>query len=271
MIIKERSVRKNVKKTSDILIIMPAFNEAENIGAFLDKIKEAGVPEKADILVINDGSLDQTSSIVKKKGMGIVTHIYNLGYGCALQTGYKYAVRNDYDYVVQIDSDGQHDVVNIMNIINELKFSDDKPDIVIGSRFMENSGVYKMSSVRKIAIKLFRFMIRRSTKRSVQDPTSGLQGLNRKAFIFYSYYNNFVHDYPDANMIIQMLMNDYKIKEVPAIMHPRLTGQSMHSGLMKPFLYMLKMFMITSIVIIREKYFSKKSSGSLKVSKEGSL
>ena len=236
----------------DVLVILPAFNEAECIGAFLDKLKESGVCERADVIVINDGSTDKTSQIVKNRGFEIITQIYNLGYGCALQTGYKYAVRNNYEYLIQIDSDGQHDVCNIENILNELK-KDEFCDIVIGSRFLDESVSFKISGVKRFVIKFFRFIIKRSTKQVVLDPTSGLQGIRRRAFLYYSYYNNFVSNYPDANMIIQMLLNDFRIKETTAVMHARETGKSMHSGL-KPVLYIFRMILNTMVVIMRERF-----------------
>jgi len=239
----------------DTLVIIPAFNEAESIGVFLDKLIQASVQDMADILIINDGSADDTSQIVKDKGFEIISHIYNLGYGCALQTGYKHAVRKDYDYLIQIDSDGQHDVCNIENILNVLKSRD--VDIVIGSRFLKGSTSSPVSSMKMVAIKLFRGIIKSITHQQILDPTSGLQGLNRRAFLYYSYYNNFVSDFPDANMIIQVLLNDFKTEEVPVIMHSRETGTSMHSGL-KPIWYIIKMSINIAIVIIREKYFKKR-------------
>ena len=243
------------KERKELLVMLPAYNEEDSIGTFLDKINQSGVREFADILVINDGSTDRTSAISKEKGVSVITHIYNLGYGCALQTGYKYAVREGYKFVVQIDADGQHDVCNIKNLYDELK-SQESPEIVIGSRFKNNSVSFPISFVKKVAMKFFRFLIRISTKQIVLDPTSGLQGLNRRAFLFYSYYNNFVYDFPDANMIIQMLLNNFKIKEVSSVMHERKTGTSMHSGL-KPIIYILKMVLNTLVVIAREKFAKK--------------
>ena len=236
----------------ELLVILPAYNEEECIGLFLDKLREQGVFEKADVLVINDGSVDSTSLISKSKGAHVITHVYNLGYGCALQTGYKYAVRHGYKYVIQIDSDGQHDACNVASLYGVLSQEKDPPDIVIGSRFFDGSVSFPIPVVKKVAISFFRFIISKSTKMSITDPTSGLQGLNRRAFLFYSHFNNFVYDYPDANMIIQMLLNDFVIKEIPSVMHPRKTGTSMHSGL-KPVLYILKMLLNTMIVVAREK------------------
>lgn len=249
--------------TKELLVMLPAYNEEECIGKFMDQIKIHGIDEYADILVINDGSRDMTSAIAKEKGARVVTHIYNLGYGCALQTGYKYAVRRGYKYLVQIDSDGQHDVCNIETIYKQLRSTENPPDIVIGSRFFQASVSFRIPFIKKLAIKFFRFLIRRSTNQIVLDPTSGLQGLNKKAFLYYSFYDQFVYDYPDANMIIQMLLNDFKIKEIPAVMHPRETGTSMHSGL-KPILYILKMILSTLVVILREKSLKKKNAKGIK-------
>ena len=235
----------------DLIVIVPAYNEEDCLEGFLDSIEKNGIREYADVLIINDGSTDDTSKIAKDKGFKVITHIYNLGYGCALQTGYKYAVREGYKYLVQLDADGQHDVVNVRNLYKEL-ISDDKPEIVIGSRFMDKSVTFYISSFKKFAMRFFRMLIRISTKKIVLDPTSGLQGMNKRAFLFYSYYNNFVYDFPDANMIIQMLLNDFKIKEIPSVMHERKTGKSMHSGL-KPVIYVMKMILNTLIVILREK------------------
>lgn len=246
-----------VLKSADkeLLVILPAFNEQDSIGGFLDTIKSSGIIDFADVLVINDGSEDNTSRIVQDKSIRIITHIYNLGYGCALQTGYKFAVRHGYKYLIQIDSDGQHDVCNIPALYKALK-TPDAPDIVIGSRFFRSSKSFKISSIKLLTLKLFKSIIKFSTKETIKDPTSGLQGLNRKAFLHYSFYNNFVYDYPDANMIIQMLLRGFRIKEVPAVMHARTTGKSMHSGL-KPLIYMMKITVSVITVILRESVFSK--------------
>ena len=242
----------------DLLIMLPAYNEEACIGQFLQALHTAGVDEFADVLVVNDGSRDRTSAIAKENGARVVTHIYNLGYGCALQTAYKYAVRYNYQYLIQIDSDGQHDVCNIQAIYELLRAAD-APDIVIGSRFLQNAVTFHIPFVKKIAIGFFRFLIKNATGQRILDPTSGLQGLTRRAFLFYSYYDQFDFEYPDANMIVQMLLNNFKIMEVPAVMHQRETGTSMHSGL-KPILYIFKMVFSTFVVIARERAAQKKGS-----------
>ena len=107
-----------VKK--ELLIIIPAYNEEKNIIRVFEQLEKLDIPSIADILVIDDASMDQTGRIVRDWQHKLVTHIYNLGYGSALQTGYKYAVRRNYEYVIQMDADGQHDACNIPVIYKEL-------------------------------------------------------------------------------------------------------------------------------------------------------
>lgn len=241
----------------DLLIIIPAYNEAKNIGAFLDKLEEPEIASIADILVMNDASKDNTAGIVRERNHAVVTHVFNLGYGSGLQVGYNYAMRRDYKYVIQVDADGQHDACNILNIYNELKRTDADgkcPDIVLGSRFMEGSVSFPISAVKKIAINLFRFLIRLCTGQKILDPTTGLQGLSRRAVKYYAGFGHFDDKYPDANMIMQMIMLGYKVVEIPAVMHARTEGVSMHSGL-KPIKYMFRMMFSIIAVWIRVKLY----------------
>lgn len=232
------------KKRHDLLVIIPAYNEESNIGEVLEKLEKPPISDIADVLVINDASKDDTNFLVKGRGKAkMVTHVFNLGYGSAIQLGYKYAVRRRYQYVIQMDADGQHDPSNIPVIYEELKKKDkdgNLPDIVLGSRYMGQEEHFETSTVKKIAYVWFRFMIKLFTGRRLADPTTGLQGLNRKAFLYYSKYEHFDDKYPDANMLTQMLLLKFKIREIPAVMHSRTSGVSMHSG-WKPIVYMFRM------------------------------
>lgn len=230
-------------KNKELLIIIPAYNEEKNIEKLLRQLEQPEIREIADVLIMNDASSDATNWIVKGRHHEIVTHVFNLGYGSALQLGYKYAIRRGYRYVIQMDADGQHDVCNIPVIYERLRTADADgtyPDIVLGSRFVEGSTAFPVSVPKKMAWWLFRFLIRIATGHKITDPTTGLQGLSRRVVIFYSQYNHFDDRYPDANMIMQMLLLGYRLVEVPAVMHPRTEGVSMHSGL-RPILYMFRM------------------------------
>lgn len=248
----------------ELLIIIPAFNEEASIGTLLEQLTDNKVQGLADVLVINDASADKTSHISKKYGVTLVSHVFNLGYGSALQLGYKYAVRRKYKYVIQLDADGQHDVSNVFTIYERLKQEDidgKEPDIVIGSRFLEGSASFPLSGVKKIAMGFFRCIIQWATGERILDPTSGLQGLNRRAFLYYSLFQNFNYSFPDANMIIQMLLLGFKVVEVPAVMHERKTGESMHAGFWRPLLYMLIMPLSIVGVYFRVKMGIQKRTG----------
>ena len=239
-----------MERTKDLLVIMPAYNEAACIGGFLDRLEDAGIPDIADILVIDDGSSDGTGQIARERDCAVVAHIYNMGYGAALLTGYKYAVRRHYGYVIQIDSDGQHDPCNVLPIYERLR-SPDGPDIVLGSRFLEGARSFPVSRLKKAAIATFRTLIRLAAGKTVTDPTSGLQGLSGRTLRYYSAYSNFDDKYPDANMLIQMALLGYRIEEVPAVMRERETGSSMHGGLARQGVYMAHMLLSICAVLLR--------------------
>lgn len=229
---------------SDILIVMPAYNEEKNITGVLRSIKSLNTP--ADILVVNDGSKDKTREMVTKEGINLIEHPYNLGYGAALQTGFKYAAMNGYRYVIQFDSDGQHSAEDLPVMINELRKG--VHDIVIGSRFLGDASS-KVGFMKRMAIRFFRYLIRAITDSEITDPTSGLKGLNARAFKYYSMVDNFPQDFPDADVLIKMLYLNYRVGEVPAHIKERGSGKSMHSGL-KPVLYIFKMVISIFVVIL---------------------
>lgn len=237
--------------------MIPAYNEEESIGVVLNKIYEAGIDEIGDILVINDGSKDNTEKVVRNFKVAIINQVCNMGYGSALQVGYKYAEKKGYEYVIQLDADGQHDICNIKTIDDCLKNKDlrfaETPDIVIGSRFLSDSSTMKISKIKHITISFFTLVIKIFTQNIITDPTSGLQGLSRRAFTYYAGYGNFDYKYPDINMIMQMIMMGFNIKEIPAVMHERKTGQGMHSGIIKPIKYMVLITLSTLIIILRNR------------------
>lgn len=239
----------------DLLIILPVRNEEKNISKVLELLSQPQIRKIADVLCINDASTDASSQIIDCYPCMQITNVYGLGYGSALQLGYKYAVRNHYRYVIQMDGDGQHDPCNVPLLYKRLqaKDSDGKtPDIVLASRFMEGSSKFRVSMWKRFAFSLFRAMIRAATGRRIADPTTGLQGLNRKAFMYYSKYNNFDFQYPDANMVMQMLLLGFQVDEMPAVMHARTDGKSMHSGL-EPVGYMMRMILCVLAVVFRIK------------------
>lgn len=234
-----------------VLFVIPAYNEEANIKRVLDEIKKE--VKNADVIVINDSSTDKTKQIVKKCGIRCIDSIFNMRYAWAVQTGLKYAYQNNYDYVIQFDGDGQHIASEAIKLLDEIKKS--KVDIVIGSRFLNNTG-YNSNKFRRLGTKIFEVLIRIFCKVKIADPLSGFQCINRRVIEKYAKMGEYP-EYPDANLIIEMLLSGYKIKEVPVKMRPREEGISMHSGIIKPIKYMFNMF-YTIFFIIVQNIFSKK-------------
>ena len=116
-----------------LLIIIPAYNEAENIERVVDDLKNNY--SQYDYVVINDGSKDDTAKICKKKGYNLVDLPINLGLAGAFQAGMKYAYKYNYDYAIQFDGDGQHNPKYISEMIEQAE--KEKFDIIIGSRFVK--------------------------------------------------------------------------------------------------------------------------------------
>jgi glycosyltransferase involved in cell wall biosynthesis len=226
-------------------IIMPAYNEAERISATITEIRKYS---DADIIVVSDGSTDGTAKEAKVLGARVIELPFNLGYGAALQTGFKYALKQGYRYAVQMDADGQHDPSAIRALIEPIVKGD--ADMTLGSRFL-GSGNYKASFARRTGMILFSIIIRLITGKKVTDPTSGFQAMNKKVMEFYA-SDAYPTDYPDADVIIMLHRRGFTFKEVPVTMK-RLSGKvSMHSGL-KPFYYTFKMFLSIFVTLLRSK------------------
>jgi hypothetical protein len=228
------------------LIIIPAYNEEKSIENVIKATKEQN--PFADILVVNDGSDDNTLRIAKQSGAMVIDLTNNLGYGCAIQTGFQFAAKNQYQYVITIDGDGQHNPSSVKNL--RMMLSEKNADVVIGSRFLE--GNYKMEFTRKAGSWLFSLITFIHTKIRFTDPTSGFQLLNRKAFSYLSESEKYPIDYPDANILIALHKANFKIVEAPVQMFRKPESKSMHSGL-KPFFYVVRMTLAIFIQFIRKE------------------
>lgn len=229
----------------ECLVIIPAYNEEHNIIRVLQDIYSLRMP--VDVMVIDDGSTDKTADAVKAANANVISLPFNLGYGNALQTGYKYALAKGYKYVMQLDADGQHDPGNLPAMLDLLKSG--RADIVIGSRFL-GQGSYDPGFMKRLAIHIFRFIIKAATGVKITDPSSGLRGLNRRTFQYFAGMGNFPPDYPDADVLIQMLRHKYRILEFPANMRERIHGVSMHAG-MRPVYYVIKLSVSILVVLLR--------------------
>ncbi|MGR9048597.1 glycosyltransferase family 2 protein [Halobacillus faecis] len=222
-----------------VLIIIPAYNEEDSI---YDTVQSVKASTDYDYIVINDGSKDRTPYILEENGIHHLTLPNNLGIGGAMQTGYKYALRNGYDYAIQLDADGQHNPVDLRNLIDEIESTG--YDMIIGSRFVERSG-YKGSVTRRIGIYYFYAMLKLLARIRITDPTSGYRVANRK--VIQEFANHYPIDYPEVEVLVHLTKKKFKIKEIKVEMNNRQGGQSSITPI-KSIYYMTK---VTYFSLIR--------------------
>ena len=219
------------------LVIIPAYNEEENIVRVVENLKN-NYP-MYDYVVINDGSADSTAKICRKYGYELVDLPVNLGLAGAFQTGLKYAYRKGYDYAIQFDADGQHRPEFIAPMLDKIQ---EGYDIVIASRFVTEK---KPHSLRMLGSNLTSAAMKLTTGHRVKDPTSGMRLFNKKMIAEFALNMNYG---PEPDTISYLLKQGATIAEVQAKMDERIAGES-YLNMTKSMMYMLRMLL--SILFIQ--------------------
>ncbi len=232
-----------------ILLIIPAYNEEKSILNVVNKIYNYNkeINTKYDVVVINDGSSDNTEKILCENNINHIKLISNLGIGGAVQTGYKYALENDYDIAVQFDGDGQHDIRYVRDIIKPI--IDNDANMVIGSRFIDKStSKFKSSKARQIGIKMISFFIKLVTSKKIYDTTSGFRAVDKELIKKFS--NSYPVEYPEPVSTTEILKKGYKVEEVAVSMNERETGIS-SIRMWKNCYYMINVILYILVIGIR--------------------
>ena len=229
-----------------LLVVIPAFNEANSIGNVIRDIR-IHIPN-ASILVVDDGSKDKTAEVAKSANVSVVSLPFNVGVGGALRIGFLYAFRNSFTQVLQIDADGQHRAEQAKLLLE----SAHGYDIVIGSRFAESTHKYEASSLRRLAIRLLSFVISKICKTKLTDVTSGFRLSSSSAIEL------FMHEYPVEYLgdTVESLVIAHKsglsIKEVPVQMSQREFG-SPSQNFLKSSWYLLRATLVVILSLIHRK------------------
>lgn len=240
------------KKGAKILIIIPAYNESENITAIIHEISST-YPDY-HILVVNDGSTDSTGRIAKFTGKARVVNLaFNLGIGAAVQTGFKYAKKNGYDIAMQFDGDGQHMVPEIKKIVEPLIRGE--ADCMVGSRFIQEFKSYKTTPLRRLGIWIFEYASWLLIGQKIKDQTSGFRAYNKEIIAFLCKY--YPTDYPEPEIIVLLGKNGFRIREVFTQMRERQGGISSISTSNGVF-YMIKVLLAMFMAALREKRIKQK-------------
>jgi glycosyltransferase involved in cell wall biosynthesis len=230
------------------LAIVPAYNEAAAIGATVHEIFRHA-PD-FDVLVVDDGSTDETAAVAGAAGALVVRHPFNLGIGGAVQSGYRYALDQGYEVAVQVDGDGQHDPRHIHDLLGHLR-ADPSVNMVTGSRFMtpENGG-HRSSISRRLGIRIFGRILSLVVGRPVTDPTSGFRMVERSGIELFA--RDYPHDYPEVEAVLLLHFHKLRGIEVPVRMRPRTTGVSSINATQSAY-YMIKVLLAIFIGLLRAR------------------
>jgi glycosyltransferase involved in cell wall biosynthesis len=228
-----------------ILVIVPAYNEEENVGRVISDLKENF--SEGEVLVIDDGSYDRTAEIAKSAGVKVLCHPFNLGIGGAVQTGYRYGVLYNYDVAIQFDGDGQHFASEIKKILSPIL--NNEADVVIGSRFLVPEN-YRAPFFRRLGIAFFSSLLKLTVGVNVKDPTSGFRAINKRAMMFF--YERYPEDYPEVESIVLLKKKGFRIREVPVRMKQREGGKSSIT-LFASIYYMIKVSLAILIDLLKRR------------------
>lgn len=222
----------------NILIIIPAYNESENIVSVVEKLR-ATVPQY-DYVIVNDGSKDDTAEICRRKGYHLLDLPVNQGLTGAVQAGMRYAYKMGYDAAIQIDGDGQHEPGYIPEM--ERIMAQTRCDMVLGSRFVTEE---KPKSLRMMGNTIISFAIKLTTGHKLSDPTSGMRLFNRALIRCFAEELNFG---PEPDTVSYLLHSGAKMNELQVSMNERVAGES-YLTVGRSIKYMMEM--CVSIILIQ--------------------
>lgn len=234
-------------RRSTKLIAVPAYNESATIADVL-----AGIRRDApgwDVVVIDDGSTDDTAAIADAAGAAVLRLPFNLGIGGAVQAGFTYAREQGYERMAQVDGDGQHDPTQLLRLEAAMD-AGEAVDMVCGSRFLSEEFHYPAPVSRRTGIHIFAFLLSRLVGGRITDPTSGFRLYNRRAIRLFA--SDYPHDYPEVEAVLMLHHHDLAMCEVPVQMHARGGGaSSITSG--KSAYYMVKVLLALFIGLFRAR------------------
>ena len=235
-----------MKDSANILVLVPCYNEEENIVATIERLK-ATCPG-VDFLVINDCSTDSSPALLKNHGYPYLDLPINLGIGGGVQCGYQYARDNGYDVAVQMDGDGQHDPRYLFHVVDPVLQG--QYDMCIGSRFIQKEG-FQTSFMRRVGIRFLSGLIRLLCGKQVLDVTSGFRAANSRMIEYFS--RHYASDYPEPEAILSASLSGFRVGEVPVVMQERQGGMSSISTFKSAY-YMIKV----SLALIIDRFSIRK-------------
>jgi hypothetical protein len=233
------------------LVFIPAWNEEASVADVIAGLRES-LPE-ADVLVVDDGSTDETVARARAAGARVASLPFNQGLGAALQTGYLYALREGYDFCAHLDADGQHPPAEVARLLDEVRA--DRADLVIGSRYRDPSAVesddYRPTLSRRIGSSVFRFFLTMATRQRFTDTTSGMRAANRRVMALFG--ERYSPDFGEIESLQRAVRQGLRVEEVPVRMLERTGGTTFLTPLRSAF------FIFKSLIVLLVGQFRPKS------------
>lgn len=235
-----------------ILAVVPAYNEQDAISGVVADLKAC--PERVDVLVVDDGSSDETAARARAAGARVCTLPCNMGIGVAVQTGFMYAARHSYGVACQFDGDGQHMAGEIPRLVAPIVSG--VADVVVGSRFLDMTS-HRPPLVRRVGIVWLRGLINLLTGTRVSDVTSGFRAYNARAVSFLA--EHYPAQFPEPESIVALHRHDFRIAEVAVEMRDREHGQS-SIGPLKSLWYAVRVSLGVIVTRIRARVTWKEAA-----------
>jgi len=201
-----------------LLVVIPAWNEERTVADVVCEVREAR--HEVDVLVVDDGSWDETAAVAQSAGARVCRLPFNLGVGGAMRAGYRYALRHGYDVVVQVDADGQHDPAYIDRLVDALGDA----DVVIGARFA-GEGAYPATGLRRLAMVMLARVLSHLAHTRLSDVTSGFRAADRRAITVFAAYYPYEYLGDTVESLVIALRNGCRVAQVPVSMRSRAAGR----------------------------------------------
>jgi len=229
-----------------VAFVVPAFREEASIAGVIGSL--AGAFPKARIIVVNDGSPDETSRVARGTGRATVLDLpVNLGIGGAVQTGFRHALSCGAEVTIQVDGDGQHPADQIRLLLGAMAASE--ADVVVGSRFRGVSS-FRSTTIRRLGIGLLRLANRLVGGIDIADSTSGFRAYNSRALAFLA--QHYPPDYPEPEAVVMLARAGFRLHETGVVMTERHAGQSSIHG-WKSAYYMAKVLLAIGLHAFRPR------------------
>jgi glycosyltransferase involved in cell wall biosynthesis len=225
-----------------VLAVVPAYNEGGAVGDVVRQLRARG---DLDVVVVDDGSVDDTADVARAAGARVLELPYNLGIGAAVQAGFCFAKEQSYDVVVQVDGDGQHRPDEIGRLLEPIERGE--ADLVLGSRYVEKTA-YQAPPLRRLGMLIFSGLVSRVTGQRLRDTTSGFRASGPRVIGFLA--EHYPGDYPEVEALVLLSRAGFRIVETPCRFRDREIGRSSITWTRSAY-YMIKVILAVLIGLCR--------------------